>query len=91
MKTILFCMLLGLALQCDSCAPCKQQSAQAQPTPLFQHIGPADPKAGKWVRNRLGLDDGWTAEAIQRDQADRARYEQRVQQWEAQNSQGGSK
>lgn len=37
----------------------------------------------------MGLSDGWTADAIRREDAERARYQRRLAEWQAQN--GGAK
>lgn len=59
-----------------------------QPTPFYDGA-PFDAHTSKKVRNAMGLSDGWTTDAIRREDAERARYQRRLAEWQAQN--GGAK
>ena len=54
-----------------------------RPTPFYET--PLDAKNAKWVRNKLGLDDGWTTNEIKYQDAEREKYNKRVVEWQDQN------
>lgn len=59
-----------------------------QPTPFYDGA-PFDAHTSKKVRNAMGMGNGWTTDAIRREDAERARYQKRLAEWQAQN--GGAK
>lgn len=67
--------------------PSPTPTPDPRPTPYVENVLSAE--NGKKVRNALGLDDGWTAAEIPREQAERAAYQQRLAEWEAR--QGGKR
>ena len=102
MNKFLLSITLLLALQASDCATAgsiqdskvtqaKREAdaeAVASPTP-FPQPTPFDAHTSKKVRNAMGLSDGWTTDAIRREDAERARYQRRLAEWQAQN--GGAK
>jgi hypothetical protein len=100
MNKLLFGAVLMLALQASDCATAgsiqdssvtkakREADAQPQPTP-FDDGAPLDAHTSKRVRNAMGMSDGWTTDAIRREDAERARHQRRLAEWQAQN--GGAK
>ncbi len=61
-------------------SPTPAPSIVVRPTPLL--VSPLNAHNGKWVRNHLGLSDGWTSGEIKREDAEQADYERRLKAWE---------
>jgi hypothetical protein len=100
MNRFLLSVTLLLTIQASDCATAgsiqdskvtqakRETDAEPQPTP-FDDGTPLDAHTSKRVRNAMGMSDGWTTDAIRREDAERARYQKRLAEWQAQN--GGAR